>query len=97
MVKDSLGNQTCEHGPLSEEDGTERIGAPAQKGKTPRVIGVSRNQPEVQSGEMPKEAKPDEEPHVPTQQNELENGYADKHIPETGSGQVKASSALRIP
>jgi len=58
---------------------------------------VSRNKVQLDSGDVPQKAKPDEEPQVPAQQEELHYGDADEHVPEAGGGQVPASAGIGVP
>jgi hypothetical protein len=96
-VKNSTRDQTSEHGTLSEKDRTEGVGALAHEGETSTAIRVSRNEIKVDSGDLPEKTKPDEEPQIPAQKDELQNGDADEHIPETSRGKVPASTGIGIP
>ena len=46
---------------------------------------------------MPEKAKPDEEPQVPAQEEELDDGDADEHVPEAGGAQIPQSARYGIP
>jgi len=56
---------------LSEKDWAEGVGTLAQEGETCTAIRVSWNEVQVDSGDMPQKTKPNEEPHVPAQKDEL--------------------------
>src|SRR6185369_7266619 len=68
-----------------------------QEGETGTSIRVSRDEFQVDPRDVPEETKPDEDPQIPTQENELHNGDTDKHVPETGGGKMPASAGSRIP
>ena len=80
-VKDSTGNQTGKHGTLSEQNRSKGVGASAQESKASATIGMSRDKVEINSGDLPQKAKPDEEPHIPSQEDELQDRDADEHVP----------------
>src|SRR5262249_31591972 len=86
-VEDSTGGQASQHGSLGEKDGAKGVRTLAQESKTGAAIGVTRNEIQLQPGDVPKKTEPDKKSHVPAQQNELRNGQADK--PVTDPGQVK--------
>jgi hypothetical protein len=52
---------------------------------------------QVQSGHTPEKAIPDEEPHIPAQEQELQDRDAYKHVPVTGEGQIPAAAWHRVP
>src|ERR1700756_4031444 len=96
-MEDATGDDTGKHRALSEKDWAEGISALAEKSETGAAIGVCRNEVKVDSRDLPQEAKPDEQPHVPAQQDELQDGDADENIPETRRGKVPASPRQGIP
>jgi hypothetical protein len=82
---------------LRKKDRTKGVSTLAQEAETSGAIRVSRNEFQVDSGDVPEKAKPDEEPQIPAQQEELYNRYADEHVPEAGGGQVPRSTGHGIP
>src|SRR4029077_15110628 len=96
-VKDSLGNQSSEHNPLSEKKRAESVCTLGEEGKAGGAIRVSRYEVQVDSGDVPQKAKPDEESHVPTQKDAPQEWNADKHIPDPSQGQVPASAGIGVP
>ena len=49
---------------------------------------MSRYEVQVDPVDLPKKSKPDEEPHVPAQQNELKDGETDEDVPITGGSEI---------
>lgn len=82
---------------LSEKDWAEGVGTLAKKSQTGAAIRVCWNKAQLDSGDLPEKAKPDEQPHVPAQEDELQDGDADENVPETGRGKVPASPRQGVP
>jgi hypothetical protein len=59
---------------------------------------VGRRQAQVETGDLPEQEKPDEEPEEPTKGHELEDGDADVGVPLPGEGQAAAGGVHdRVP
>src|SRR4029453_13073187 len=75
----------------------ERIRALAKESQAGAAIRMTWNQIEVDAGHAPEKTKPDEESHVPAQQDELHDGNADEDVPHAGRSERPASTGRGIP
>ena len=66
----------------------------AQKAKSRSSIGTGSNEAQVQPGDSPKKLEPDEQPPIPTQQNELKDWETYERIPLEALGYTFVESDL---
>src|SRR5215813_4646059 len=97
MIKDVTGNQTCEHRTLTEEYRTEYIGEAPEEAKTSSSVCVGGNQVQGNPGDLPEEAIPDQESHIPAKQDELQDRNAYENIPEARWRQIPPATWHCIP
>ena len=57
------------------------------------AIGMDRDQLELDARHLPEKAGPDEQPEIPAEEQELEDGHADQRMPPAGERQVGESGA----
>jgi hypothetical protein len=52
---------------------------------------------QVDSGDLPEKAKSDEQPQTPAQKNELQDGNAYEHVPETSGREIPTLAWHSVP
>jgi hypothetical protein len=70
-IEDAIGDKTCENRALRKENWSERVRTLSHEAQTPTAIWMGRYEVQFDPIHLPEKSKPDQKPHVPTEQNEL--------------------------
>src|SRR5262249_41863050 len=97
VIENAAGEESGKHRALAKEDWAEGVGTLAEESEPGATVGMSGDQVEIQAGDLPEKAKPDEKPEIPAEEDELNERDADQYVPEARRGQAPAPAWIAVP
>ena len=88
-------NDPGEHRALGEQHRRERLADQREEAQPAAAVGMHRHEAQFDARHLPEETRPDEQPEIPAQEQELEDRQAHAAQPPAGQRRLQFSTCAR--